>query len=122
MDFRLGQHSYRENDSQAEKRAAERYGLELPVTLFWKDETGETREAKGTTRNLSPSGTYIVCESQIAEGRSIDLRIDVPVALGGAIMSRISANGTIVRNGERSGSPAGYGHGVMFDHLSFKKL
>ena len=122
MDFRLGQHRSHQNPSQQEKRSDERYDLELPVTIRWKDSSGRTIETTGKSKNMSPSGTFIVCGRPITEGLVIDLHIDIPVALGGSILSRISANGTIVRSGKELGSAAGYGHGVMFDHLSFKRL
>ncbi|MBW1896966.1 MAG: PilZ domain-containing protein [Deltaproteobacteria bacterium] len=122
MDFRLGQHSSHQNRSQQEKRSDERYDLELPVTIKWKNRSGQTIETTGKTKNMSPSGTFIICGSPIAEGLVIDLHIDIPVALGGSILSCISANGTIVRSGKELGSAAGYGHGIMFDHFSFKRL
>jgi hypothetical protein len=122
MDFRLGQHRSPQNPSQQEKRSDERYGIALPVTIRWKDSTARTMETTGKTKNMSPSGTFIICGSPITEGLVIDLHIDIPVALGGSILSRISANGTIVRSGKELGSSAGYGHGVVFDHLRFKRL
>jgi len=80
------------------------------------------KESTGTTKNMSPSGACVVCDSPIGEGCAIDLHINIPVALGGSILSRISAKGTVVRDVTEPGPTGGYGHGIMFDHLSFTRL
>jgi hypothetical protein len=71
---------------------------------------------------MSPLGAFIVCDSPIEEGAIIVLKIDVPVALGGSIPSRISASAKVVRDGMGADHAGRYGHGIMFDHLSFTRL
>jgi hypothetical protein len=111
--------------SEQEKRYDERYDLELPVTVRWKDTSGHTWQATGATTNVSASGAFLVCDfcdSLVGEGCAIDLHFDDPIALGGSIPCRISANGTVVRDVTSVGHAQGYGYGIMFDHFSFTRL
>ena len=45
--------------SEREKRGNERYGLELPITVHWRDVSGTEKEATGTTKNISKSRVYV---------------------------------------------------------------
>ena len=108
--------------SDREKRYKERYDLELPVTVRWKDSSGFSREAAGTTKNMSPLGAFLICDSRIGEGCAIYLDFDMPVSLGGSMPSRISASGKVVRDAAEVQHSGGYGHAVMFGHLSFERL
>jgi hypothetical protein len=105
-----------------EQRYKERYDLELPLTVRWKDRSGRTREANGTTKNISPLGAFLVCDSPIGEGCAVDLHFNDPIDLGGSIPSRISARGTVVRDVSGIEHAAVYGHRVKFDHFSFVRL
>jgi len=108
--------------SDQEKRDNERYDLELPVMVRWKDRSGHTREAPGTAKDISPLGAFLVCDSPIGEGRAVDLHFDDPIDLGGCIPSRISARGTVVRDVVGVEHTARYGHGIVFDHFSFVRF
>jgi hypothetical protein len=108
--------------SDQEKRYKERYDLELPVMVSWKDRAGHTREAPGTARNISPSGAFLVCISPIGQGCAVILDFDDPLDLGGCIPSRISASGTVLRDTGEAEHAGGYGHGIMFDRFSFMRL
>ena len=112
----------RSNMSQQEKRDEQRHDLELPVKVRWKDTSGTTREATGTTKNISPSGAFIVCDTPINADAAIDLHINLPVALGGVIKSNISANARVVRDVAGREPDLAYGHGVKFNHFSFERL
>ena len=106
-----------------EKRKDERYGLELPIWIKWEDESGQTRQTTGTTKNVSPSGALVVCDSPIGEGCAVVLHFDLPIDLAGAIKSRISAKATVVRRGATGlRSEGAHGHGITFDHFSFTRL
>jgi hypothetical protein len=108
--------------SNSEKRKHERYGLELPIIITWKDGSGHSRRATGTTSNISSSGAFIICDSPIGKGCAIDLQIDLPIAFQGFITSRISASARVVRGMMKHQPNGGYGHGIMFDHYSFTRL
>jgi hypothetical protein len=104
-----------------EKRYQERYDLELPVMVTWKDAWGRTREAPATARNISPSGAFLVCENPITKGRAVDLRFGDPLDIGGHIPSRISARATVIRDSVGAEQAGGYGHGIKFNHFGFSR-
>lgn len=108
--------------SDLDKRKDQRYGLELSIAVTWKDKSGFIRETRGMTKNISPAGAFIVCESPIQKGCAIDLRFDLPIALGGSPKSRISARGTVVRNVTGVDQGTSHGYGVMFAHFHFTRL
>ena len=122
INFPVDEVSQRCDMPDREKRYKERYDLELPLTVRWKDRSGRTREANGTTKNVSPSGAYLVCDSPIGEGCVIDICFDKPIALGGCLPSRISATGTVIEDVSGIEHAAVYGHRVKFDHFSFVRL
>jgi hypothetical protein len=103
--------------SDQDKRYKERYDLELPVRVRWKDRFGHTREAPGTAGNISPLGAFLVCDGPWGEGCAVDLHFDDPIDLRGCIPSRISASGTVVRDvpGVKYGRV--YGHGIVFERI-----
>ena len=107
---------------EQEKRDNERHNLELPIEVKWTDTSGSNREATGTTKNISPSGAFIVCNAPINAGSSIDLHINLPVSLGGVIKSHISASAKVVRDVTGPELALAYGHGVRFNHFSFTRL
>ena len=110
------------NMPEQEKRDNERHELELPIEVKWTDTSGGNREATGTTKNISPSGAFIVCDTPINADSSIDLHINLPVALGGFIKSHISASAKVVRDVAGPEPALAYGHGVRFNHFSFTRL
>ena len=50
---------------QSNERAAERLPVTLPARLTWKDQRGATRFASVVTRNVSDSGVYVECRSEV---------------------------------------------------------
>jgi hypothetical protein len=105
-----------------DKRYRKRYAMEIPVSVRWRDRSGHARDATGKTKNMSPFGAFLVCDSRIEKGCAIDVHFNAPIALGGCIPSRIFASGTVVRGVAEEEHAASHGHGVMFDHFSFARL
>ena len=103
--------------SEIEKRRWERYCLQLPVYLIWEDASGQVEERVGTTKDISSSGVCVRCEKLMKEGLEVDLRIDLPIVLEGTGGSRMSAQGTVVRNKAVSAPEEGYEHGIMFNRF-----
>jgi hypothetical protein len=101
--------------SEIEKRRWERYGLELPVHITWKDTSGSIEERVGTTKDISSSGVRLKCESCIDQGAEVDLKIELPIVLEGTTGSRMSAKGTVVRNKSKDEPDEGYELGILFD-------
>lgn len=106
--------------SGEEKRARVRYNLELLVRLRWKDPSGDEREETGTTKNISSSGAFMICKSEIKTGSMVDMEIELPISLGGRpTKSCVSATGRVVRNVPLTGPTNGYGYAVTFDRYRF---
>jgi hypothetical protein len=104
--------------SEMEKRRWERYLLELPVYVAWKDPSGgEAEELLGTTKDISSSGICVMCDSPILEGSEVDVKIDLPIVLEGMTGSRMSAHGTVVRNEAMTNPDEGYEHGIVFNRF-----
>ena len=103
--------------SEMEKRRWERYLLELPVYVAWKDPSGNAEEMLGTTKDISSSGMCVTCDSPIEEGAEVDVKIDLPIVLEGMTGSRMSAQGTVVRNEAMTNPDEGYEHGIMFNRF-----
>ena len=108
--------------SGQQKRENERYGLELPAKVTWRDTSGNIRETAGIIRDLSSSGAYIVCDSPIGKGCEIYVEIERSVKIAKTISSRVSARGKVVRDVMMSPPDTGHGYGVIFDHFSFARL
>jgi len=108
--------------SEREKRDNERYGLELPITVHWKDTSGTEQESAGTTKNISSSGALILCSCPIETGCQIDVEIDFPVSIAGITKSRVTARGKVIRDATGPNPVAASGHGIIFDRFSFTKL
>jgi hypothetical protein len=104
---------------EPEKRDTERYGLELPIRVTWKDGAGQEQESTGITRDISSSGAYVVCDCPLEEGCRICLLIDFPISFLGVKKSRVAARGRVVRDNILSNQA--YGHGIVFDHFSFTR-
>jgi len=103
--------------SEIEKRRWERYCLQLPVYLVWEDTSGKFEERVGTTKDISSSGVCVRCDELMKEGMEVDLRIDLPIVLEGTRGSRMSAQGTVVRNKAVGDPDEGYEHGIMFNRF-----
>lgn len=50
---------------QSNERAAERRPVALPARLTWKDQRGASRFASVVTRDVSESGVYVECRSDV---------------------------------------------------------
>ena len=106
---------------ERESRNYDRYGLELPVQVRWKDSLGNAREETGTTRDMSRSGTYIICNSSIDEGCEVYLEIDLTICAGARIKSCVSVGGKVIRAIPLTGPDRGYGHAIIFDEYRFMR-
>lgn len=58
---------------QASRRIHERYDLEIPVVIIQGD-----REVRGTTRNVSLGGMFVVTEEKLEFGSEARVRMRLP--------------------------------------------
>jgi phosphoribosyl 1,2-cyclic phosphodiesterase len=59
-------------------RREQRYQLELPIRVVWKDPEGGTAEAEGSLRNISKSGIFFLAPNHILTDQPVELRAVVP--------------------------------------------
>lgn len=103
-----------------EKRSCERYDLQLPVNIKWKNSSGKIIEDSSTCKNISSGGIYITLNNLIGKGSEIDLWFDLPIAVEGVNKGRVFARGKLVRNIKEH--KTAFGHGIMFMGYKFLRL
>ena len=108
--------------SETERREYERYDLEFRVQVKWKDAFGNLKADSGTTKDISPSGAFIICNSPLDEGCQIDLEIDLPICVEGTNRSCVYASGKVVRRHPVNDRDSRYGHAIRFDSYCFSKI
>ena len=104
-----------------ERRAYERYGLQLAVKVRWTDSSGETQEETGTTKNISTSGIYMICDSCLDEGCEIEIEMDIPISMTGGSMHCVCARGKVLRNAPLADPEKGFGHAIVLHDHKFTK-
>jgi hypothetical protein len=103
-----------------ERRVNVRYNLELLVKVKWTDTSGDEKEETATTENISSSGAFMICSSEIRTGAPVDLEIELPITLAGRVTrSYVSASGRVVRHVPLTGPFQGNGYAVAFDRYRF---
>ena len=89
-----------------ERRAARRYDLSLPVTL--RPSAGlKSPPQKGTTRDVSTRGVYLLLDRTISAHAEFDLTMVLPTEMAGGPGVFVRAVGKVVRIEEwsREGTP-----------------
>ncbi len=102
-----------------ERRSCERYDLELPVNIKWKDISGEIVEESNICKDISSSGMYMLLNNLIEKGSKVELLIDLPIAVEEVKSSRVFARGEVIRNVEEREQV--FGHGIKFIDYEFLK-
>ncbi len=85
---------------QGDRRNHARYELDLPLDYELSVKGRVVERGWGRTVNLSSGGMLIEIASRVAEGTSIDLRVEWPVLLGGICPMHVRVRGSVVRTGE----------------------
>jgi len=104
---------------ETERRAFERYDLQLPVNIKWKDHTGKMRESRSISKNISAGGIYIILNNPIEKDAEIELCFDLPITSEEAKKTQVVAKGKVVRRVENR---AGFGHGIKFMNYKFVRV
>lgn len=104
-----------------ERRVCERYDLQLPVNIKWKDPSGKIKGEGSACKNISSSDIYICLSNNlIKEGKEVNIWIDLPIAVEDVKKSRVFAWGKVVRNVKEN--EAVFGHGIKFIDYRFLRL
>ena len=89
-----------------ERRRAERFHFEVPVTVRWTNGS-EQRKAHTITQNLSSSGMYFFLPEAILNGTAVEVEMTLPrqITLGAPV--RVRCHGRIERCVTKPGDCAG---------------
>ena len=89
-----------------ERRRANRFELQSPVIIRWRD-GNEIREAQAVSEDVSSNGIYFVMREGIKEGTPVELEMTLPnqITLGGPV--RVRCFGHIQRCELKEGANVG---------------
>ncbi|MEO8592790.1 MAG: PilZ domain-containing protein [Candidatus Solibacter sp.] len=95
------------------RRAANRYHLELPFEyrLFGRDQS--VREGRGRTLNMSSRGLLLSPDERITKGLPIELSIQMPHPAQGGTGARLVVLGHVLRSGPDGAAIRIVRHGFM---------
>ena len=89
-----------------EHRRAERFNLELPLTVRWT-EGSDQREAQTVTQDLSSGGVYFFLPEGIPEGAAVEVEMMMPMQISLGAPMRVRCQGRIRRCELKAGDQAG---------------
>jgi hypothetical protein len=96
--------------SSAYTRSARRFALQAPVIITWTDSAGSTCRLRGTSRDLSAWGVYVLSDQCPPRDLLVSVELRVPTRDGAGIELHVCANGRVIRI-DRVG--AGWGFAVL---------
>jgi len=86
-----------------DERQNKRYQLKIAVKFFWENSQGSMSQGEGYTRDISPSGVFVVTGDRLPLGTTVKLEVALP-------SPRKEASGALLRT---------RGHVVRSEHLGF---
>jgi PilZ domain len=97
-----------------EFRNSRRYRVLAPVTFLWGRSDGLLQESKGTIRDISDRGVFIIGDVVPRPGVHLDLEVYLPSLgqAGGAV--QLHGEGTVVRVDRGDGILTGFAAAVAF--------
>ena len=89
-----------------ERRRAQRFKVEVPVTIRWEDASGQ-HEARTITQDLSSGGMYFFLAEGIPDDTTVQVEMTLPaqITLGTAV--RVHCQGRIQRRELKAGETVG---------------
>lgn len=99
---------------QHERRAAQRFPLQIPVTLRLPGNV----ECRGITQDVSARGALIYAESKVAEADGLEFTLVLPPEVTLTESMRVRCRGKAVRV-EGPGVGAKFGIAVVIEHYDF---
>jgi hypothetical protein len=94
-----------------ERRRAERYTVELPLIVRWR-EGSKQREAQTVTQDISSGGVYFLLPGGIPEGTAIEVEMTVPTHITRGAPTKVLCQGRIRRCELKAGEKAGMGTAI----------
>ena len=89
-----------------ERRRAERFNFEVPLTVRWM-EGSKQREAHTVTRDISSGGVYFYLPDRIPEGTAVEAEMTLPTQITLGAPTRVLCRGRIRRCELKSGETVG---------------
>ena len=89
-----------------ERRHAERFSFEVPLTVRWT-EGSEQREAHTVTQDMSTGGVYFYLPAGIPEGTAVEVEMTIPTQITLGAPSRVRCHGRIQRCEMKAGDISG---------------
>lgn len=89
-----------------ERRRAERFCFELPLTVRWT-EGSEEREAHTATQDMSSGGVYFFLPEGIPEGTAVEVEMTLPTQITLGAPTKVRCQGRIRRCEQKAGQTAG---------------
>lgn len=99
---------------QHERRAAQRFPFQLPVTL----RLGGEVESVGVTQDVSARGAFILTEAKVAEAACLEFTLVLPPEVTLTESMRVRCRGKAIRV-EGPGLGAKFGVAVVVEHYEF---
>jgi hypothetical protein len=90
----------KDKTSNQEKRAIQRFPLQLPVTVT--AQSGQAAGAMAESRDVSSHGICFLCNEPIEPGSSIEFTVVLPPEVTMSVPLRVRCSGTVVRKENRS--------------------
>jgi hypothetical protein len=89
-----------------ERRRAERFNFELPLTIRWT-KGSEQREAHTVTQDMSSGGMYFFLSEGIPEGTAVEVEMTLPTQITLGAPTRVRCQGRIHRCELKAGDTSG---------------
>jgi hypothetical protein len=83
-----------------EQRQSKRYRLKASVTFSWEHSDGSTMRGEGYTRDISPSGVYVLTSDRLPSGAVLELEVALPSLRGQRTGAYLRTHGHVVRSEE----------------------
>jgi len=101
-------------------RTTIRFPLEATVAFSWHDETGETQQGEGRTRDISEHGVFVYTQACPPVGITVRLRILLEDITDLAQPLRIQVEGHVLRVEEPTPERKNSGFAVMSDEVMLR--
>ena len=81
-------------------RQSKRYRVRASATFSWENPDGSTMRGEGYTRDISPSGVYVLTSDRLPAGAVVKLEVGLPSLLGQGSGACLRTSGYVVRSEE----------------------
>ena len=81
-------------------RQSKRYRLKASVTFCWELSDGSTVRGEGYTRDISPSGVYVLTSNRLPSGAMVKLEVVLPSLVVQRSGACLRCQGRVVRSEE----------------------